>query len=137
MKELRFSVGDILGSDEIASRAHDFEVAQSAMEGIELPVSLAGRVDLVRIDEEQVLAHISVSGQVKANCDRCLKPFDAPIDINFDQIFSSGELDEDQLAIDKNLTIDLMAIIVQEIEISLPMKWLCKDNCPGIKVVVE
>lgn len=98
----------------------------------------------VRIDRN--LDKITISGSVeipcKMFCSRCLVKFDysvpviieltarqsAYMDKDYEQEL---DLEEDEILI-LNKEIDLSELIAQELSLSIPMKPLCKDDCPGL-----
>ncbi|MCR5737697.1 MAG: DUF177 domain-containing protein [Eubacterium sp.] len=71
-------------------------------------------------------------------CDLCLEPVLSKIDIDFDKELDMNksmeekieELDEECFLVDNSLDVD--ALIHNEILVNLPMKVLCKDDCKGI-----
>jgi uncharacterized protein len=71
-------------------------------------------------------------------CDLCLEPVLRKIDIDFHKELDMNksmeekieELDEECFLIENSLDVD--ALIHNEILINLPMKVLCKDDCKGI-----
>jgi len=56
-------------------------------------------------------------------CARCLEKVLLPYEISFTRSQSFDSLDRE---------IDLKSIIFQEVELSIPVKELCKDDCKGI-----
>ena len=81
--------------------------------------------------------------RVAISCDRCLKPVESPVDINFDERFveavSWREEEQHELqAEDLNLsvfdgeTIELDELVKEEILLALPGHVLCKDDCRGL-----
>jgi len=78
-------------------------------------------------------------------CSRCLKNYQLPISIEFQEEFShepfsppgKGEIElhpEDFVSpIGEDNMIDLTELIRQEMLLSLPIKTLCNEDCKGIK----
>jgi uncharacterized protein len=109
------------------------EFSQGAMRGT---VSLAkhGRDILVR-------GHLE--GRLTLSCGRCLEPFDPVLKADFDLLLvpapagaapeeeelSAAELDLDFYA---GETVDLEAIIREQIILMVPLKPLCQENCRGL-----
>lgn len=91
---------------------------------------------------------ISIKGRITANlsfiCGRCLTPFEFPVDSAFDLIFLPEELEEskDELEegdIDKGLyyggSIDLAEVILEQLNLTFPVKPLCSPDCEGLCAV--
>ncbi len=88
---------------------------------------------------------ISVKGRISALlsfiCSRCLTPFEFAIDSSFDLIYLPEEFDE----IKEELTeedmgqlfyykqkLDLGEVILEQLNLTFPMKPLCSPDCQGI-----
>ena len=84
-----------------------------------------------------------VRGEVELECSRCLEPFTMPIASDFDlryvprtENIGEGErqVEEDDLATafydDEQL--DLSQLIMEQFQLTLPMKPLCNDACKGL-----
>ena len=91
---------------------------------------------------------------VKMCCCRCLKEFDQPVSINFEEEYAKKQVlrqaeendegideegmelkDEDFIfEISEDNIIDLGEAIRQNIIVSLPIKPLCSKSCKGIKI---
>ena len=78
---------------------------------------------------------------LKLQCSRCLSPFEFKVDSNFDLVFlpeeldiSTENLDDDDL--DRffyyNRSIDLKEIILEQLNLTLPLRPLCSMDCQGI-----
>jgi uncharacterized protein len=91
-----------------------------------------------------VLVQCELSAEVKLICSRCLEAFSCPIsftaeeeflpvaDMSDDSALSSPGQSEEFTIDDKNI-VDLGELIRQYVLLNLPMKPLCRPNCPGIK----
>ena len=114
----------------------DLEFSQGAMRGT---VSLAkhGRDILVR-------GHLQ--GQLGLACGRCLESFAAPLEGAFDLLLvpapqgaapEEEELSAAQLDLDfySGETVDLEAIIREQIILMVPLKPLCQENCRGLCLI--
>ncbi len=88
---------------------------------------------------------ISVKGKVKTrlsfNCSRCLVPFEFPIDSRFDLVYLPEELEEVKEELDSedmsrlfyyNRKIDFKEIILEQLNLTFPVKPLCSEGCQGI-----
>jgi len=72
---------------------------------------------------DKVTLNIEISGLLSANCDRCLENFTRTIkitekrDIKFDEFGEEFNISEEAF---------------QDILLSLPMKFLCSEDCKGL-----
>jgi uncharacterized protein len=82
-----------------------------------------------------------ITTSLKLHCSRCLSPFEFKVDSNFDLVFLPEELDianenlnDDDL--DKffyyNRIIDVKEIILEQLNLTLPLRPLCSPDCQGI-----
>jgi uncharacterized protein len=94
--------------------------------------------------------HFQLTGWTRTTlelpCSRCLEPFTWPVDAEFDlryqpQAANTGaaadeerEIEEDDLstAFYRNDEIDLGQLMREQFLLSLPMKPLCRPDCPGL-----
>lgn len=87
-----------------------------------------------------VLVRGSLAGSVNVPCDRCAEPFEFDIDISFDvfeETAPEGEevLDGEESRIitkDRQLHLDMGAILWEEFALALPVKPLCTSECDGL-----
>ena len=101
-----------------------------------------GKAKLIHISQG-VLVQCKLSTEVKLICSRCLATFLLPIsytaeeefvrvsDVSDDLAHSSSEQLE-AFTIDNKNMLDLSELIRQYTLLNLPMKPLCRPNCPGI-----
>jgi len=77
-------------------------------------------------------------------CSRCLTPYEFPIDSAFDLVFLPEEFEEvkdelDEEDIDKGFYagggIDLAEIILEQLNLTFPIKPLCSPDCEGLCAV--
>jgi len=105
------------------------------------PVTLSFDVDRQEPGRYRVAGHLT--GEIELDCSRCLEPFTLPVVTDFDlryvpRIENVGEgereVEEDDLATafyDED-QIDLGHLIMEQFQLALPMKALCKDDCKGL-----
>jgi uncharacterized protein len=104
---------------------------------------IEGDVRLTRL-RDGVMAHVDASGLAPMECVRCLREYDQPFEVDFDQEYRQTvdlrtgvdlpveESDDDQLSyISENHELDLREPLRQEILIALPMRPDCGPECPG------
>lgn len=118
---------------ELDARDFDFE--------LEEPPSVTGRIDRAGPD---MRARGEISAKIVAPCDRCLNEVSIQVEIPFDLIYAPGdpgaghtgehELRERDLgfAVYENDQIDLDELILEQLELSLPSRVLCREECRGL-----
>lgn len=81
----------------------------------------------------------SIDTRVRMECARCMKPVEVPLHIVVQQRFAkdqaSGVESPDQemdLLPLENDRIDLDETILHEVQLGIPMKVLCKEDCKGL-----
>jgi len=104
-----------------------------------------GIVKLTRTNRS-ILVKGTLKTSVKAECARCLENYDCPLVLNIEEEYfpvadvNTGaplpEPDEEPGAfvIDENLILDLSEAVRQYTLMAVPMKPLCRTECPGIIV---
>ncbi|MCG3164244.1 MAG: hypothetical protein JMDDDDMK_05734 [Acidobacteria bacterium] len=103
--------------------------------------SVTGRVDRAGQD---MRVRGDINAEIAAPCDRCLNKVTIPVEIPFDLFYSPGdpgaghagehELSERDLdfAVYENDQIDLDELILEQLELSLPSRVLCREECRGL-----
>lgn len=102
--------------------------------------NVTGSITLTHTDKG-ILASGNINCRVKGICYRCLEPLEKTIGYNFEEeylptidintglpVFNQG----DTFLIDNHHNLDLSEAIYQYACMSLPMKFLCQENCAGI-----
>ena len=101
-----------------------------------------GKAKLIHISQG-VFVQCKLTTEVKLICSRCLEPFSLPIsytaeeefvpvpDVSGDLALSSSE-QSGKFIIDSKNILDLSELIRQYTLLNLPMKPLCRPDCPGI-----
>ncbi len=118
---------------ELDSSGFDFE--------LQGPLSVTGRVDRAGMD-------MRLRGRIKASlvapCDRCLREVPFSIDIPFDLLYApedpganrTGEIELQERDLDfavyQNDEIDLDELVLEQLELSLPSRVLCREDCQGL-----
>lgn len=101
----------------------------------------------------ETLNNVTVKGEIHfsmvATCDRCLKEYPFPIDCVFDRLLTPLFESKRQKAIEESLNvevteedlgfsyyegeeIDISAILNEQIILSQPMRYLCREDCKGL-----
>ena len=108
---------------------------------------IVGDVRLTRL-RDAIIASVSASGVVQLICARCLREYDQPFEVEFDEEYRQtvdvrtgvdlgDEPADDELfsRIDENHELDLREPLRQEILVVLPMRPDCGPDCPGPDVL--
>ncbi len=90
------------------------------------PVKVNGTATLTDMHSAYIEGEITF--KVKANCTRCLSPTEKEFITDFAEQVSS---DEDSYPV-KCDTVDLTKIVEDKIIMTIPVSFLCKEDCKGI-----
>jgi uncharacterized protein len=142
MDSLEFNVSTLLQQDVGATLTDDIAVQNPLeLEGVTVNRVL-GSARLTRTNFG-ILARAKLTAVVTVECDRCLSPYDAAIDVDFSEEFlpvvdvatgrpvQSERIDETFL-ISPNHVVDLTEAARQHILLALPMHSLCREDCQGL-----
>ena len=133
------NVAQLLKEPVGSSRSHDISgIISEEVEGF-----VEGEAKLIRISRG-VLVQCKLTAEVKLICSRCLDAFLCPISFTAEEEFLpisdvSGDLalpsaeQSEEFTIDNKNILDLGELIRQYVLLNLPMKPLCRPDCPGIK----
>ncbi|MFN0112021.1 MAG: YceD family protein [Blastocatellia bacterium] len=120
-------------SNELDVSGYEFEVTSLTQ--------VTGRVDRTGMD---MLVRGEIKSEIASQCDRCLIEVHIPIKAPFDLIYvpavpgteQTGErelLDRElDLAFYENEQINLDDLVIEQLELSLPMQVLCRQDCCGL-----
>ncbi len=118
---------------ELDLRDYDFE--------LERPPVVRGRVD--RVGAEMRLRG-TIEAALKRPCDRCLKEVALPVELPFDLLYTpedpggsrTGEIELHERDLDfavyQNDEIDLDEMVLEQLELGLPTRLLCREDCQGL-----
>lgn len=118
---------------ELDLSEHEFELETAPL--------VTGRVTRVGMD---VRVRGEIKAALKADCDRCLNAVPIGIESSFDLIYvpddpgagQTGEhevLDRDlDIATYENEQINLDDLVLEQLELSLPTRVLCREDCKGL-----
>ena len=133
------NVSQLLREPVGSSQSHDISRAI----GDEVEGFVEGKAKLIH-SSRGIFVQCKLNADVKLICSRCLDTFLCPIsftaeeeflpisDIPGDLALSSPEQSEGFTIDNKNI-LDLGELIRQYVLLNLPMKPLCRTDCPGIK----
>lgn len=117
-------------------REFDYEMDFSAQElsgfkPFAKPVKVAGKVgNKTGIVELDATADFTL----ELNCDRCAKPITVPVktEINHTLVTHLNDETNDELLLISDLRFDLDEIVIEDVFLNLPAKFLCKSDCKGM-----
>jgi DUF177 domain-containing protein len=133
------NVAQLLKEPVGTSQSHDI----NGIIGEEVEGFVEGKAKLTRISQG-VFVQCKLNTEVKLVCSRCLDTFSWPMsftaeeeflpisDVSDDSALSSPE-QSGEFTIDDKSILDLGELIRQYVLLNLPMKPLCRPDCPGIK----
>jgi len=90
---------------------------------------------------EEILIKGRIATRLNFVCCRCLSPFEFPVDSEFDLIFLPEELEDPKEQLENEdlgklfyhkRSIDLENVILEQLNLTFPMRPLCSDDCQGI-----
>jgi len=97
------------------------------------------------VEVKKVGSEVLVKGRITTRlsfiCSRCLRPFEYNVDSDFDLVYLPEELDEikEELAEDDlekffyyHQQLDLREIILEQLNLSFPLRPLCSEDCEGL-----
>jgi uncharacterized protein len=131
--ELNFS-----GEQDILSEALE-TIPKS--EGISIDPHIKGHVR-ISVSGDDIFFIGSVTALVHMKCSRCLADFTVDKDTDLNLVFRRAgveipggnereQLDDDVVLIEGS-EMDPSEVIVQEVLLNIPMKPLCREECPGL-----
>ncbi|HSX02683.1 MAG TPA: YceD family protein [Candidatus Saccharimonadia bacterium] len=127
---MHINVRDILAEDLGYHRTYAVTGERPELPEVRLTHDLEGEVVISR-SEVGLLVKVTIKTEIELECHRCLRKFTRPIAISFTQTYRE-EPGDDDLPIEQE-QIDLAPLIQQEILVSLPIKLLCRPDCPGVE----
>jgi len=126
-----------------ATRSYRLLLDTFEADGETIARDIVSNVRLTRL-RDAIIARVSASGVVSMICARCLREYDQPFEVEFDEEYRQtvdvhtgfdlgGEPVDDELIsrIDENHELDLREPLRQEILVALPMRPDCGADCPG------
>jgi uncharacterized protein len=126
-----------------ATRSYRLLLDTFEADGETIARDIVGDVRLTRL-RDAVIARVSAAGVAPMICARCLREYDQPFEVEFDEEYRQtvdvhtgfdlgGEPVDDELVsrIDENHELDLREPLRQEILVALPMRPDCGAECPG------
>jgi len=128
----RVTVSKTYEAGSLDYRAADFEQVG--------PLKADATAELVG-SEIRIRGHLGT--RLRAHCDRCLKPIEFPVDQDFDlfyrpmsSIARQEEIEipdeESEIGFFSGEGIEFSDVIVEQVNLALPMKLVCRPDCLGL-----
>ncbi len=127
---MHINVRDILKEDIGYNRSFTISGETPEMESVTLTKPIEAEIKIMRAETGILVSGIAHT-EIQLECHRCLRTFTRPTRIVFGQIFSRQPDVEEMPVTDHQ--IDLVPMFEQEIIVNLPIKILCRPDCPGIE----
>jgi Predicted metal-binding, possibly nucleic acid-binding protein len=84
---------------------------------------------------DYLLAEGGIKAELTLECSRCTEKFNYTAESHFEEKFSNShdkmENDEDIIIFEGD-SIDLTDVVIGNLLLSLPMKYICSENCKGL-----
>jgi uncharacterized protein len=141
------NVVGLLKSQTGDTRSYRLRLDTFEADGETIARDIIGDVRLTRL-RDAIIASVTATGVAPLVCARCLREYDQPFEVEFDEEYrqtvdvrTGVGLDEepadDELfsRIDENHELDLREPLRQEILVVLPMRPDCGPDCPGPDVL--
>ena len=118
----------------------ELDLSQHEFRFLQTPL-VKGRVKAIEL-EMQVKG--TIAAELEAECDRCLEAVTLPIDKAFDLFYlpektqagQGGEIELLERELDVSFyrddRIDLDELTLEQLELSLPLRILCREDCHGL-----
>ncbi len=126
------------GNEDFLSDAVE---AVSISGDLKIDPHIRGKIDIIRSDED-VLFSGAVTGSMRLRCSRCLSDFTVEKEMNLRLRLRSGgiaaefqhgaEQQDADLVFVEGSELDPAELILQEFLLEIPMKPLCREECPGL-----
>lgn len=85
-----------------------------------------------RFDGEGVPVEGSFKAETEVFCSRCLKAFNYPVKYEFSEYFAKQPEQDEGIYSYTADVIDLDTMLEDNIVMSLPMRFLCREDCKGL-----
>jgi uncharacterized protein len=139
--ETVINVATLLQEQVGARRRYGLHLDAFPVDDDMLAEDVEGNVTLVRLADE-ILAQVRAKGTVELECVRCLREYDQPFSTRFSVEYRptvdvrtgiglATDEDDERFTIDDLHQLDIREPLRQEILVSLPMRMVCGEDCPG------
>lgn len=95
-----------------------------------LPLSVNG---VIKNADGNLYLEADVRTQIITSCARCLKEINEDFEFSVDEVYTDSDIGEDSLFLPVvSNTIDLQAAVEDNFCTSLPIRFLCRQDCKGL-----
>lgn len=129
---------DIRKFFEVVGESEEFEFSLDlsqteiwAHKPLPAPVLIKGRV---QNRSSIVTLAYNASMTLQTFCDRCLAPFEKPVEFSFEYtlVRELQDTEQDEYILIEGDFLDLGELCESDIVLNLPLKFLCRDDCKGL-----
>lgn len=138
-------VPDMIGE---AGVENELKVPPEAMTGIfkdmDVTVSKPFHIHYVverEKDSDTIRATVDIKGEIEAPCSKCLEPIRHKVDLHLKTVYlpalpgMSGNLEAERSSSDTGYYRNIIRLgdyIVSELGLSLPLRFICSEECKGL-----
>lgn len=135
-----FNIATLLREAPGAARQIHVENEPASVESEGYERLVTGAVHLLRTSRG-ILFRAKVRVEPEYQCDRCLRTFTTPVDLDIDELFAfvrdpvtlrPVELDEDTFRLEDEQYLDASEAVRQYEEAARPIRTLCRPDCAGL-----
>ncbi|NPA06238.1 MAG: DUF177 domain-containing protein [Chloroflexi bacterium] len=126
----RLNVGFIAAQDIGYQRIFDIDVASTRLDDLELH-QVRGEASATRTPQG-ILVHVRLHATTPQVCVRCLRPFEQPLDIEFEELYAFEPEAEAEQRYPSSGLIDLGPLVREHMILAIPLKPLCHSECKGL-----
>ncbi|MFQ6069577.1 MAG: DUF177 domain-containing protein [Candidatus Aminicenantales bacterium] len=124
----------------VISRDFEFSSNELVEESAVFLLPVHTEVKVKKIGEE-VFIKGNLHTSLNLICSRCMMPYKFQVDLNFDLVYLPEELDALKEELEesdmenffyRDQRIDLREVVLEQLNLSFPLKPLCAEDCQGI-----
>lgn len=127
---MHINVRDILVESVGYSMTYKITGERPELADIKLTRDIEGEIQVARLDSS-LLVRGHLSTEIELECNRCLSTFSQPVEFSLKQEYAEEPVDEQMPTAGDD--IDIAPLVEQELFLGLPIKILCRPDCPGMK----
>lgn len=129
----QLQIGHIVHQNIGYQRDYFFDIPALCIDSDLDLTNLDGRVRVTRAPQG-LLIEIKMKALTALECDRCLRKYLQPISFESTELYAFSETDvtETGYLFPEDGNIDLEPIVREEMLLSVPIKYLCRQDCSGL-----
>ena len=139
---MNFNVSTLMQEPSGAARVYKVDERVDLGDGPDMS-PMSGSVRLMRTDRG-VWVSAGLDFEAPCHCVRCLEPYGQPIRLEIEEEYldcsepgASGSVDDPDAEaprIDEGQVLDMTGVMAQYVDLSIPMKPVCRSECKGLCV---